>query len=131
MFLSLIAQKADFGKGGLLPPASAFNQGPVATDKTGATAATNLELLISHMIGFMTVLAGILFLIYFMTAALSWITSGGEASKVMKARDQITQGIIGLIVLISAYVIVGLIGSILGLHLLNPGQAILDLNPIK
>ncbi len=134
MLTTLLAQSANFGKGGtegLLPPASAYNLGPLATDKTGAQAASNLELIISQMIGLATILAGLMFLVYFIVAALNWISSGGESAKVIKAREQITQGVIGLIVLISAYIMIGLVGSILGLKLLNPGQAILDLNPIK
>ena len=127
MFWTLLAQ-ANFG-GGMQPPVDAFSKGS-ASDKSGNTAAFNLEHLISNMIGFITVIAGLLFLIYFLSAALAWISSNGEASKVQKARDQIVQGVIGLVVLIMAYVAVGLIGRILGMELLKPGEAIIKLNPL-
>lgn len=79
-----------------------------------------LELFISRIIGFLTVLAGIFFIVYFILGALSWITAGGDTSKIQKARDQIVQGVIGLIVIIGAYAVVGIIGSVIGIDILNP-----------
>jgi hypothetical protein len=80
----------------------------------------SLEVFISRIIGFLTTLAGIFFIVYFFLGALSWITAGGDTGKIQKARDQIVQGVIGLIVIVGAYAVVGIIGSVIGIDILNP-----------
>lgn len=117
--LTLIAESL----GSLKPPSQAYSQGADA----GTGAVTNLENMLSTVIGFLTILAGLFFVVYFLMAAISWIGAGGDVGKISKARDQIIQGVIGLIVIIAAYSVIGLIGSIIGLDLLRPGLAIMDL----
>jgi hypothetical protein len=97
---------------------------------TGDNALTGLELFISRIIGFLTVLAGIFFVVYFILGALSWITAGGDTSKIQKARDQIVQGVIGLIVIVGAYAVVGIIGSVVGINILNPAAQLRIIFPI-
>jgi TRAP-type C4-dicarboxylate transport system permease small subunit len=81
-----------------------------------------LESVISSIIGLLTTLAGVFFIAYFIIGSFSWIIAGGDQSKIQKARDQIVQGVIGLVVVVSAYAIVGLIGSIVGVDILNPAE---------
>lgn len=54
----------------------------------------------------------LLVLVYFMWGAIEWITAAGEAGKITKARDKITQAVIGLIMLISAFAIIGFLSSL-------------------
>lgn len=89
-------------------------------------ALSNLELIVSNFIGFMTVLAGIFFIIYFVIAAFNWVTSGGDNSKLQSARDRMLHGILGLIIVVGSYAIVGLLGTIIGLDVLRPADAIRD-----
>lgn len=70
-----------------------------------------------------------MFLIYFIVAALGWITSGGEKGKVEAARQQMTNAAIGLIIVIAAYSIVGIVGGVLGINILNPIKVIQTLIP--
>jgi hypothetical protein len=51
-------------------------------------------------------------LIYFIWGALGWITSSGDKGKLESARDRITQAIIGLIILVGSYAIIGFVGEI-------------------
>ncbi|MBP9820135.1 hypothetical protein KBC79_05370 [Candidatus Woesebacteria bacterium] len=90
------------------------------------TALTNFEKIISNFIGFMTVLAGVFFVVYFVIAAFNWITSGGDAGKLQNARDRMLHGVLGIIIVVASYAIVGLLGTIVGLDVLNPKQLILD-----
>lgn len=109
------------------PPTDAFSAG----SQTSADKATsNLELFISNTVGFVTVLASIFFIGQFILAAFNWVTSGGDSSKVQKARDKMVQGVLGLIIIISSYALLGLIGNVIGLDLLNIGDQIQKLNPI-
>ena len=95
---------------------------------TGSTQGpfTTLELIISNVLGLITVLGSIIFIGYFLLGAIAWITSGGDTGKVTKARDQMLHGVIGLLVLVMVYAIVGLIGTVLGIdNILNP-KAVLE-----
>lgn len=51
-------------------------------------------------------------LIYFIWGSVEWITAGGEQSKIQSARDRITQAIIGLILLVGSFIIIGFIGEL-------------------
>jgi len=86
---------------------------------TGLTALTNAEKFISNAIGAVTILGGLFFLVYFFMGALNWITSGGEKGKVEKARGEMTNGAIGMIILVASYGVIGLVGSLLGFNVLD------------
>lgn len=124
---NLLAQapKEDIFGGGFRPPTSAYSEGSAE----GAGAVTNLELFITNVIGFLTLLGSIFFIYYFVQGALSWITAGGDSGKIQKARDMMLNGVIGLIVIVASYSLVGIIGSILGLPLLNPRVMIQTIIP--
>jgi hypothetical protein len=97
--------------------------------ESGFGALTNLETIISNVIGLMTVLAGLFFLFQFLTAALSWVTSGGEKGKLESARNQMLNATIGLVLVIAAYSIIGLIGRVVGLDLLQPAALLQGIVP--
>lgn len=51
-------------------------------------------------------------LLFFIWGAIEWISAGGDAAKVSKARDRIIQSIIGLVLLVGSFVIVGFISNL-------------------
>ncbi len=51
-------------------------------------------------------------LIMFLWGALEWITAGGDSGKIEKARSRIMQSIIGLLILVSSFVIIGFISQL-------------------
>lgn len=57
-------------------------------------------------------IGAIMILIYFLWGAIEWITAGGDTGKVQKARDRITQSLVGFIILVSTVVIVAFIGAV-------------------
>ena len=91
---------------------------------TAETAGIDTENLISTVVGFLTIVAGISFILYFIIAGFSWITAGGDPEKVKKAQANITNALIGLIIVAIAYTVTAIIGSILGFDILNPAQVI-------
>ena len=90
---------------------------------------STLELWISDIIGIITVLATLFFIVYAFIAFFNWITAGGDQGKIEKARDRLVWSTLGLILIVAAYSIVGLIGGIVGLELLNPGKMIQSVIP--
>lgn len=109
--------------GGFTPATDAYSTG----SDTAAGAIANTELMISNAIGGITVLSGVAFVAYFLIASFRWVTSGGDKGKVESARNQMTQGVLGLVIVVASYGIVGLLGTAVGLRLLNPGQMICEI----
>jgi hypothetical protein len=116
---------ADQGLGTLQAPSAQFGANDAVAQP--GEVLNSLETIISTGLGVLTVVAGIFFLIFFFMAAFKWQTAGGEAAKVQKARDEMVQGVIGMILIVAAYGIIGLIGSIIGIDILNPAAVISDL----
>ncbi|HAU98790.1 MAG: hypothetical protein UX04_C0002G0036 [Microgenomates group bacterium GW2011_GWF2_45_18] len=92
-----------------------------------AVATGPLETLISVFLGFFTALGGLMFLVYMVFAGLTWITANGEKGKIDTAKQSMINGAIGLVVVIVSQAIIGIVGGVLGIDILNP---ILILNNI-
>lgn len=88
------------------------------------TTGTVFGRFFSNILGFLTLLAGIFFLIYFLVGGLSWLTSSGKSEQVEKAKQSMTNAAIGLIIVVAAYGIAFIIGTVLGLDILNIGASI-------
>ncbi|MBI5045249.1 MAG: hypothetical protein HZC02_04945 [Candidatus Levybacteria bacterium] len=68
--------------------------------------------------------AALLSVIMIMYGGIRWITAGGDKTKVQTARSTITYAIIGLVIVMAAFLIITLLSRILGFHLLyTPGGA--------
>lgn len=81
----------------------------------------------SNIIGFITVLAGVFFVVYFMVAAFEWLQAGGDSGKVEKAKNRMINAALGLLVMVIAFGIIGIIGGVFGIELLNPGATFLEM----
>lgn len=92
-------------------------------------AANAVSDIISKIIGVLTVAGGIWFIIQFLIGAFKWITSGGDKTNVEAAKEHLTHSVIALAILVSAYIIAGLVGAIFGLDILNPQKIIPGLGP--
>ena len=121
-----------------LPTIGGENLGPFAKwfdwgeGVKGATKAlTSFTGVISNIIGLMTIVAGIWFMFQFITAGISWISAGGNKESVAGARDRMRNALIGMVVVVAAWAIVGLMGNLLGIDILiqDPGKLIDQLRP--
>lgn len=65
------------------------------------------------------IVAGVLLLLYIVWGAFEWITAGGESGKIEKARNRITQGIIGMLVLSASIALFNVIQNFLGISVLT------------
>ncbi len=100
---------------------------PKTMDSAGFTSS--LELYISDIIGLITALAALFFIVYSFLAAYEWVTAGSDSSKVEKAKNRFIWGTLGLILIVASYAIIGLIGSLVGISILNPAQLIQSIVP--
>lgn len=122
--LKQLAQGSTFGNG--ITPNSSLGD---VDALSGTNAYTQIENLISTLLGVLTILGSIVFVVYFFLGAFKWISAGGDAGKIGQARDQMVQGVLGLVVIVAAYAVVGLIGNLVGLDLiLQPADALKAIN---
>jgi hypothetical protein len=82
------------------------NEGDVAS--SGATFVSFFVLIWRALI----TVGGLAVLIFFLWGALEWIMAGGDSGKMQKARDKITQSIIGLVILVSSFTLIAFISQL-------------------
>jgi len=75
----------------------------MSTSKLGGNSnlATIISILIQTILGFL----GIVFLVLTIMAGFKWMTSQGNEDEIKKAKSSLTNSIIGLLIVIAAYVI--------------------------
>jgi len=66
----------------------------------------NFSELLSFLVRFFFVLAGIAALFYMLWGAFAWVISGGESDAVEKARGKITSAIVGMLVIVATLAII-------------------------
>lgn len=75
--------------------------------------------LISVVIGMMTIVAALFFMFQFMLGGFNWISAAGDKNKLQIAQERITNGLMGLIIVVAAYGVMAIIASVLGFDFLN------------
>lgn len=115
------------GIGSLKPVSDA--RAPEEITPTGEGFLASLETYLGDIIGVITILATLFFIVYAFLAAFEWVTSGGDSGKVAKARDRLIWSTLGLILVVATYAIIGLIGSLVGIDILEPAQLINSIVP--
>lgn len=93
--------------------------GPFQTAVSG-NVKSNLGDLLSNTITTITVVGSLAFVVYFTIGGLKWIIAGGDKGKIQESKDQMTQAAIGLIAMVASYFIIGIVGAVLGIDILNP-----------
>lgn len=66
------------------------------------------------------IVGGFAVLIWLIWGALNWIMSGSNPERLKRAKDQMFEGIFGLVILVLSYAIVALISKVTGLNILDP-----------
>lgn len=77
--------------------------------------------IVSVIIGFITVAAGIYFMFQFFIGGFGWLASSGDKSRLQAAQDRLSHSLIGLIVVVAAYAIMSIIQAVTGLKFLDLG----------
>lgn len=74
---------------------------------------------VSAIVSILIILAIVLALIYLVYGGIKYITSGGDKGKIDAARSHITAAIIGLLIALATFFIVGLLLGLFGLSINN------------
>ena len=90
----------------------AYKVDPVAGMPTGGVGA--LESIISKGITILFIVAIILTLYFLIWGGIQWITSAGDKTKIEAARKRLIYAVIGLVVVLLAFMIVNIVGALFG-----------------
>lgn len=85
----------------------------------GVDAGTPLDRLLQNSFTIVFAVAALTVLIFLIYGAFKWITSGGEKDGTKVARTYITNALVGLAVLALAFVILRVVGGIVGFDILT------------
>lgn len=88
----------------------------------GLASTTSLNTIIRNATSIVFALAALLVLVMLIWGAVSWILSGGDKDRVGNARKMIVNALIGLALLGLAFVIVRIVGGILGFDIFTNFQ---------
>lgn len=80
-----------------------FRKGYLLEDPLGGKSVPEL---IARIISQVLPLVGALFLLMFIWGGIMWMTAGGDSAKVQKATKTLTNAVIGIAIVVFAYVIV-------------------------
>ncbi len=86
--------------------------GKTLTDSGGDTVVTDPNKLIKNVVNIIFIVAAAIVFAYLIWGAISWITSGGDKSKVEVARNRITSAVIGLLILVAVWALFNLVITI-------------------
>jgi hypothetical protein len=75
--------------------------------------------MVSGAISLVLIIVSLVFFFILVIGGLKWITSGGDEKKVATARAEITNALIGLVIVFAAWAIMKLIGSLFGIDILG------------
>lgn len=92
--------------GNVTPPVAITNWSAESSTTFGGIA------FLSTLIRLITIVAGIFVMFNFVAAGFKYVTSMGNTSVNMEVRDKLLFSVIGLLIIVSAYTIAGLIGLI-------------------
>ena len=80
------------------------------------------NLVLPSIVGVITTVAIIYFMFLIITGALAYMGAGGDKGRLEEARKKLMSGVAGLIIVIAAIFIVSLVGELMGIDFLNPGN---------
>lgn len=90
---------------------------PVLQGISGISGAEFFSRVIPNFITLIFVVGILVFVLYFMFGAISWITSGGDKTAAEIAKHRISQAVIGLFILLLIFAILNLIELFFGIKI--------------
>jgi hypothetical protein len=100
----------------------AFSFGGELKNPTAYQAnATGLSELLGNVVGAITAVAGLLLFVYLVFGGFKYITAGGDDKAIQEAKKMIMSAIVGLGIVVTAYMIARVAGTVLGIdYILGP-----------
>lgn len=78
-----------------------------------------LECLIANIFTVIITIIGLAGFVMFVVGAITWMISGGDSSKLQTAKGSMTYAVIGMVVALSAFIILNLIASFTGISVIT------------
>lgn len=78
-------------------------------------SVSQLEEIISNIIGFITIVAFVFFLFQIIFAGYTFMSASGDEKKLEASRKKLTNGILGLTIVVVAYGVTAFIAKLLGI----------------
>lgn len=105
--------------------------GPFSNVIDAADGLKRVTNVISAIIGVMTVVAGIWFVLNILIAGIQWVGASGDKNSLEQAQKRITSALVGLIIVVAGWTILSLVGKFLGYDILitNPDAVIKSISP--
>jgi hypothetical protein len=114
LYTSLLQVQIDIGN-------QAEGRLPGVTPGSSADPAGGFARFLSGIFSAVMVISALMVLLYLLWGAFDWITAGSESGKTQKARDKMTNAVIGLVVLGAAVAIFQIVRMFLGLNFFSFG----------
>lgn len=89
--------------------------GPGIQPTSPEGSVSQLETIISNIIGFITIVAFIFFVFQIIFAGYGFLSAQGDEKKLEAARKKITDGILGITIVVIAFGVTAFISNLLGL----------------
>ena len=86
---------------------------------TSLTGTSFMSKIVSTGTSLLLFFGVIIFSFIFILGAIKWLSSSGDKVKLESAQKQISSGLVGLVILLSSFVIIKLIETVFGIDLLN------------
>jgi len=86
--------------------------GPLGNNAEAAASGKSFTIYFVQLWQAAIAVGGLAVLFFFVWGAVEWITAGGDSGKIEKARDKITQSVIGMVILVASFTIIGVINTI-------------------
>lgn len=97
-------------------------EGEIGLPGGGDAAPSLFNDIITRTIGIMTLIAAVFFLILILTGGLGIMASGDDKQAYAGAKKKLTNGTIGLLIVVLAVFLADFLGGFVGLDVLNPGD---------
>lgn len=84
---------------------------------SGIAKISDLESVFGSVVGVVLAAVGVAVLVMFVIGGLKFLTAGGDKDATSKAQKTITYALAGLVLTVSAYIILSLLGKFFGVDL--------------
>lgn len=105
--------------------------GPLGLEENALTYDATFQNFISSVIGIISIIAIIWFVIIVITSGISYMSAGSDQKATEAARKKITNGLVGLLITIFGIFIIRLAGQLLNIPNILSIPALLDTIKIK
>lgn len=87
---------------------------------SGLTPGQGIAFYIATLWRTVVIIGGVAFLLYLVWGGIEMMTAGGDKNKTQEAQQKISNGIIGLTILVASYAIILFVQNVLKINILQP-----------